>query len=77
MFMSPRKAFHLSYATVSQLQTMEEVSMHRHLSVFQKTEILFLHFLHQLPDAHQTNGYIFGGDPEDLTNLVVAEVFKP
>lgn len=75
--MSLRKTFHLSYATGSQLQSMEEVSMHRHLSVFQKTEILFLHFLHLLPDAHQTNRYVFGGDAEDLTNLVVAEVFKP
>lgn len=51
--------------------------MRRHLSVFRKTEILFLHFLHLLPDAHQTNRYVFGGDTEDLTNLVVAEVFKP
>lgn len=77
MLMSLRKTFHLSYATGSQLQTMEEVSMRRHLSVFQKTEILFLHFLHLLSDAHQTNGYVFGGDAEDLAYLVVAEVFKP
>ena len=75
--MSLRKTFHLSYATGSQLQSMEEVSMHRHLSVFQKTEILFLHFLHLLPDAHQTNRYVFGGDAENLAYLVVAEVFKP
>lgn len=36
MLMSLRKAFHLSYATVSQLQSMEEICMRRHLSVFER-----------------------------------------